>query len=135
MAKFLKYRRILAGALAVLFLVSFSGFSTVLHSCLMGGSACCESMNGASSDTRATALSRSMNGCCSVKIAGGLNTNPVISEKQVKDESADIAFALLPQSAWYNALAEAGAHSPIASSLDTSPPTLERYVLTSAYLL
>ncbi len=129
--------------LATLFLVSVSGFSTVLHSCLMTGMSCCMS-SMPHRDTQPQEASQpsayysniTMTGCCSTRIVGGLSTSLALLEHQHKFTQSKFSVlsvatpASIPAPQTHLSLKQyfsLGEHIP--------PSSVEKYVFNSSYLI
>ncbi len=137
-----KYLSCVGGLLALLLLVASSGFTMALHSCLMAEHGCCttspmEMPAHHHAGGSAIHLERVGGKCCEVRIAGGLNANPAVSEH---------APSLVPQKLVIHTqlpgnLIEANTGNFTSSlvlfstSRFVSPPPVEKYVLDAAFLI
>ena len=129
--------------LAVLLLLANSGFTMVLHSCLMGSSRCAELPMGMGMHGKAQSQSSGMElatlsvPCCAVTVAGGINDKPVTTERTAEtgiQKSAPVAEMPL--------LHDPGEPGPDASSRFLSyaaervaPHPVEKYILNAAFLI
>jgi hypothetical protein len=124
--------------LVVLLLAANSGFTLALHSCLMSQMACCaDSMPSDRDHATDPALAAPAAQCCAVTVAGGVNTNPIATERfQSTDLQKYGGVALVPAVA---ALApvQAPASSRFSSlaSGRAAPPSVEKYLLNSTFLI
>ena len=81
-------------ALAVVLFVASSGFTVVLHSCLMENRACCEGMpSGGTMLPGSERVSRAASACCENTIVGGLNRSTATIEQQAPLHLKTIATA------------------------------------------
>lgn len=127
---------------AFLFFVGSAGFTSVVHVCLMGTGECC-AMSG-SSDRMACqeeglpAHELAVKGqldCHINTVAGGLNDNPTVVEKQIRPQSPNGAFVGFALS---QTLAIPKFNKSITVTLhsrDVSPPSVEKYVLNGTFLI
>ena len=142
MLKHPQHQRYAALIVAFLMTLSCSGFTTVLHSCLMKNRGCCETsmglmhrMTGGEPASPGNLILKSNMSCCATTVAGGLNTNPIVSGTQHSIPQHLSLLALLPADEL--SCAQSFSTSQILSScpLAASPPSVEKYVLNAAFLI
>lgn len=135
--------KLFTALVAVFFLISSSGFTSILHSCLMGGMACCMStMQHAYGRTEqshqpmALHLNSAMTGCCSTTIVGGLSTSMALLEKPNRIEhSKPVVVAV------NSIVPELTPHFKSSSEYlflvtgNILPSPVERYVLNASFLI
>jgi hypothetical protein len=136
-----QYPRRTALIVAILLALSSSGFTSALRSCLMPDHACCSAMGtmahmpGDEGAIPGILALKSPTSCCSVTVAGGLNTNPIIAGTQQP------SFHHLDLLAPVHSAAPCGAQPTLAhlgfSSFEAtaSPPLVERYLLDCTFLI
>jgi len=137
-----QHTRLTAIIAALLLALSSSGFTAVLHSCLMAEKSCCglplnmmagtplNDAEGAADPTLTSNMS-----CCAVTVAGGLNTNPIVSgTQQTTPQHLDL-ISLLPPSVLSGAQDIHSHPIHFASSAAASPPSVEKYVLNASFLI
>jgi hypothetical protein len=137
---------LIIGRLFVLiFFLANSGFTVVLYHCTMGDMDCCGTSDDDMSvacgmmDVPPTSSGPSITSgfnCLSVIIAGGLRTDPTVVEKESAARllKVDLIAAFNPHSALSTGTPQVQPFSPVAAP-DVSPPTVERYVLNSTFLI
>jgi len=140
MVRFHEHRNLTAAVVAVLLALSSSGFTTVLHSCLMAERSCCDAsmmanMSGDEQTILGKPVLRNDMSCCAITVAGGLNTNPIVAGNQQPPQQHLDLIALLPPSA-----VSGEQHVPthptfFSSSTAPSPPSVEKYLLNSSFLI
>lgn len=136
-----RHTRIIAAVAAFLLALSSSGFTAVLHSCLMAERSCCDAsmMTHMSGDEGATQAGnpvlKNVMSCCAVTFAGGLNANPIVTGNQYSSLHHLDQVALLPPSVLTGAQ-QISSHPVSASFLAAaSPPSVEKYLLNASFLI
>jgi hypothetical protein len=135
-----RHTRLTAWIVALLLSVSSSGFTTVLHSCLMAERSCCNPsmMTHMPIDRRAgtgnQVLESSMS-CCATAVAGGLNSNPIVTGHQSPAHQHLDLLALLPIAEGSGAHYVCSHHILLARSAAASPHPVEKYVLNASFLI
>ncbi len=128
--------------LVLLLFVANSGFTMVLHSCSMSTMACCADAMPApkapAPPTSAAALAGSEMPCCTVIVAGGVNTAPVVMEhSSAQNPQKFTATAEVPA---ITAHADRQAFTStmlarLSSGCAVAPCSVERYVLNAVFLI
>ncbi len=104
MFRTLQHNRLTAIIAGLLLALSSSGFTAVLHSCLMAEQSCCDQplnmMAGMPLDDEEGSANQALTAnmsCCAVTVAGGLNTNPIVSgNQQTAQQHLDLILLLPP---------------------------------------
>ncbi len=135
-------RRFAAAIVAILLTLSSSGFTAVLHSCLMAERVCCDQpmsmmarMPAEDGAFPGSPVLQSDMSCCSVTVAGGLNTNPIVAGNQLPAPPHLDLIALLPSSALSVTQLALTHPALFSSSAVVSPPSVEKYVLNATFLI
>jgi hypothetical protein len=135
-----RHTRFIATVAAFLLILSSSGFTTVLHSCLMAERSCCNAsmmahMNGDEGAVPGKPVLKNNMSCCAVTVAGGLNTNPIVTHDQHHGvQHLDLIVLLSPRTS--SDEQQVLTHSTFfSSSTATSPPSVEKYVLNATFLI
>ncbi len=126
---------------AVLLLAVSSGFTVVLHSCLMETMQCCETMStdgsmDAAMPTQGSRVAQAGSSCCTSTVIGGLNSFTALLEKQTKTDHLKVAIVLLhtDPSDQFSLLTSPVRHF-VHSAHGASPPSVEKYILHAALLI
>ena len=127
---------------AVLFFVTGSGFTVILHHCEMDNVTCCETMREGSSRTmgnempqQGSTVAQVSASCCENVVIGGLNTTPVLLEKQSqKDHKLDQVAVIVCSDVTVTHSVILSKHH-LSSTETASPPSVEKYVLYSSLLI
>jgi hypothetical protein len=127
---------------SLLLALSSSGFTLILHSCLMAGQSCCDRpmsmmshMPWENAGSPEAPVLKSNMACCAVTVAGGLNVNPIVAGSQYPAPQHLDLIALLPPSIASGAQ-QVPAFSACSLSLGASfPPSVEKYVLNASFLI
>ncbi len=125
---------------AILLMVSSSGFTAVLHSCLMAERSCCDQSmmlhmpldRGTHSGIPGLKADLS---CCAVTLAGGLNTNPIVPGNQHSAPQHLDVLSLLPIAECSCTQDVCSRLTFLASTVSASPPSVEKYVLNATFLI
>ena len=137
------YTEFVRTAITVLFLMASSGFTDVLHSCLMESRTCCEVMtvdgtmpseNSGGSSGRETAISGT--GCCSDRIVGGLSNMSALTEKNTKSEAQrSVLFVFVPENIHHPLTPATALQLDLRNIRNSSPPQTEKYIFNAALLI
>ena len=141
--RFITGHIILVGrVVAFLFFLSSSGFTTAFHLCTMEATECCDPSgttdHKACQDENLPAAGLSVKGvfdCHTNTLGGGLNPVQGLVEKQVRQEHSKPDIVVFAFSCTLDA---PGFHSNpllLPQAATASPPSVEKYVLTAAYLI
>lgn len=150
MKRFLQHIIVIGRLLIVLFVLANSGFTAVLHQCAMGGDQsaqsqpveCCsipsENSRSACEVPQATPSSSivSQFTCHTNTVVGGLVGTSALLEKQSKTQPSKLGE-------WSGNLAQQTVFKPIINhsftlayfAVDISPPSVEKCVLNSSFLI
>lgn len=132
--------RLTTAIVAFLMVLSSSGFTVVLHSCLMAERSCCSaSMTGHMAGDEGAIpgkpeLKNDMS-CCSTTVAGGVNSNPIVTGTLQPALAHLDLVALLPPMVSSGGQCIASHSTFFLSSTAASPPSVEKYVLNSSFLI
>jgi hypothetical protein len=137
----LKNRRIIALLTVIMLSLSATGFTAILHSCLMAEMDCCDEpmammmrdFHDPASDAPALKVKSD---CCSVTVAGGLNDSPIVAGNQKSDSHQTDVLMILPL-AVISGNSQLSSHTILAfSSSGIVPlPSVEKYILNAAFLI
>jgi hypothetical protein len=136
-----RHRGFFAAIVAFLLALSSSGFTAVLHSCLMAQEkSCCDVslMREMASDEGVipgTPVLKNNMSCCTITVAGGLNTNPIVIGDQAAPLQHLEVLALIPPVEFSGAQHILTHSTLVSASVAASPPSVEKYVLNSTFLI
>lgn len=129
------HRKVVESLITMLFFIASSGFTVVLHSCLMEETTCCpQASTGTTSASVPVSVEQSA--CCSTNIVGGLNTNPALIDKLQKTEQQKVGFAasaIIIASPNINAVATPNQLTSRVSLF--ASPSVEKYILNASFLI
>jgi hypothetical protein len=120
--------------------VANSGFTLVLHSC-MNEMSCCDGSMAASTrghaGTGAATLARPGAPCCAVTVAGGVSSNPIVTDRttdKVPQKSA-VPGESARQPSGAGLISRASSRIPSHATPRVEPPSVEKYVLNASLLI
>ena len=132
------------GSVALLLFLSSSGFTTILHNCVMEASECCDISAGSDQkgcETPLTAVAgESVQGlfdCHTNTVVGGPADIQAVAEKDGKhlNQKLELLSLLSSHHASLSPLSINANRSNLISSGNVSPPSVEKYILTAALLI
>ena len=131
-----KHIAVLGRVVLILFVIASSGFTLALRICLMNSPDCCSTMCQDSAPSAKEASVGAQMGCPKSIVAGGLNTNPGLIEKSVKLQNGRyevLSVTVLHPERYAQPQNQFGQFTSYSSS--SSPPSVEKYVLYSSFLI
>ncbi len=135
-----RHIRAIGRTLALFLLVANSGFTLVLHSCMIEMSCCDGSMATSTlghAGTGAATLARPGAQCCAVTVAGGVSSNPIVTDRTTSTvtQKPCVPGESAHQPSGAGLISRASSRFPSHATHRVEPPSVEKYVLNASLLI
>ena len=145
MSYFARHIRAACGVFVVVFLLTNSGFTAVVHFCTMTSSsspACCSPSQAANNPSKSTrtdsselAIRAPLSDCHTTSVVGGLSDRPAVIQKANQSSSDKSILTLVLQSTQHQRLFSTASFRNGICFLDTPPPSVEKCILLGSFLI